>query len=477
MTDRHSVAMTAGMDGTLRGHLVRPDRQEDATFALWYPSQGERRLTALLHTALLPHEGERIVRGNVQILPPYWERAVAAARAAHAGLALLHSHVTDGWQGLSRDDRRAEADNAAAIRAATGFPLVGLTLATEDRTWSARFWTKREGRAFDRRECESVRVVGERLRTSFCDALRPVPERQPQLLRTIDAWGPAVQADLARLRIGVIGAGSVGSIDLEGLARMGIADLMAMDFDSVETHNQDRSLHLKPPDIGLAKVAVHARELPSSATAANFQVSAREESVCEEAGYRAALDADVLFSCVDRPWPRSVLNFIAHAHLVPVIDGGISVSRTPQRLMRGADWRVQVATHGHRCLECSGQFDAGFVAADREGHLDDPRYIERLPEDHVLRANENVFAFSAAVASLELLQLIQLVAAPGGVGARWTHNYHFPSGIDDLDGGPCEAWCVYPTLEARGDRAGHPGTGRHPVAEFARAKRRQAEPS
>jgi molybdopterin-synthase adenylyltransferase len=66
-----------------------------------------------------------------------------------------------------------------------------------------------------------------------------------------------------RLRVGIVGAGSVGSIIAEALARIGVANIILIDFDSIENINLDRSLHANRLDALLmrSKVQVLAREL------------------------------------------------------------------------------------------------------------------------------------------------------------------------------------------------------------------------
>src|SRR5437868_6595723 len=133
----YSVALSSALHKQAMDHLIRIDGQEDLCFALWYPSHGQGRMTALIHTLLLPRDNEREVHGNVSFLPAYFERAIEEALVANADVALLHSHGGPGWQGMSPDDVAAEQGHTAAIKGATGLPLVGLTLGT-DGAWSAR---------------------------------------------------------------------------------------------------------------------------------------------------------------------------------------------------------------------------------------------------------------------------------------------------------------------------------------------------
>ncbi len=471
----HSVALAATTHEKLARHLLRADGQEDLCFALWFPSNGRSRVTALLWRPILPKNGERLVHGNASFLPGFFERALGDAIQAGARLAFIHSHPGPGWQGMSKDDVKAELGIAAATFAATGLPLVGLTLGN-DGAWSARFWEKAAPRTYERRWCTTVRVVGERLAVTFADKLMPPPRLGAEIERTVSAWGEETQASLARLRVGIVGAGSVGTIVAEALARMGVTHIVLIDFDSVEFVNLDRLLHATSADAKLhrPKVACLGTALRRSSTAYRFEVDEIDRSIVEEDGFRAALDCDLLFSCVDRPWPRSALNFIAYAHLIPVVDGGIAIETTKDRKLRRADWRAHIAGPDHRCLECLGQYDPGLVGVEREGLLDDPRYIRGLPENHPVRRNENVFAFSLATASLEVLQMLMMIIAPMGMANAGAQMYHFVPGIfDEPDFRICNEGCPYPELEARGDSTGLIVTGFHGAAEEARRKRRE----
>ena len=380
---RLSVAMTSETERDLRAHLLRPDGQEDLCMVVYRPSTGLTRMTTVLATVILPLEGETAVHGNVSFTGDFVLRAAGEASKAGGGVASVHSHPGGhGWQGMSSYDADAEASYANLVREITGLPLLGVTLAGADGSWSARLWNRGLGVDVRSSDCENVRVVGDRLTVTWNDRLVPRPTIREAQARTVSCWGPRVQADVARLRILVVGAGTLGLDVALRLAATGVQTIGILDFDTLKVINLDRMIGPTWLDVLLkrSKVDVAIRLLRAQATAVPFTAVPIDGSVCEPHILEQALDYDLIFCCVDdHPWPRSVLNAIAYADLIPVIDGGIHVDAFPGGDgMRNATWRSHVLRPGRPCMACNGQLDLGKVHADRENLLDDETYITGL---------------------------------------------------------------------------------------------------
>lgn len=410
---QYSVAMTGAVHATMREHLVRDDGQEDVLAATYLLSTGVRRTTAVVQTVIPPRDGERLVHGNASFTSAYVLRAATEARTRGEGLVLLHSHPRGrGWQGLSATDHDTEADYERVARAYTKMPLLGMTLGGRDDGWSARFWFDDVRPSW----AESVRCVSDKLVVTWNDSLRPAPRPTPSQQRTVSAWGDSVQASIARLRVLIVGTGSVGLDVAQRLAATGLLEVGVMDFDAVEPVNLDRMIGATRLDaaLGRAKVAVAARLMTSAATGNNFRPVVHEVSITDPAGLQAALDYDLIFSCVDRPWPRAVLNQTAYADLIPVIDGGIALDTFADGRLRGGIWRAHTVVPGRPCMVCLGQLDLGELSLDMQGLLDDPTYIAKTGRQ--APAGQNVAALSASVSAALLAQFVSLVAHPGGRG-------------------------------------------------------------
>ena len=418
MTAGASVAMTAATEQELLDRLVRPDGQEDLCLATYRPSTGATRSTALITSVIVPEPGERRVHGNATVTGNYVLRGAGIARAGGCGLVLLHSHPdATRWQPMSAPDRQAEASYANLAREFTGLPLVGITLATGDTTWSARHWNRGVGQDVDCTHATNVRVIGDQLAVSWNDTLAPPPAATDRQVRTVSAWGNRCQADLARRRILVVGAGSVGLDVVVRLAASGVRHLTVMDFDLVEAHNLDRLIGATPRDVDLLRPKIHValRQALASATDAQPIIESSDLSICEPAGLQLALDHDLIFCCVDRHWPRAVLNTLSYSDLIPVIDGGIAIDTFDDGTMRNATWRTHVIRPGRPCMTCNQQLDLGLVQPEKEGLLDDPEYIARMVRSATPRG-QNVATLSASVSAGLLAQYTSFSVGPGGLG-------------------------------------------------------------
>ena len=472
MTRQVSAAMTDTTEQALGGLLVRNDGQEDLCLAVYRPSTGPTRTTALIVSVIPPEPGDRHVHGNATVTADYILRGAEIARQHGGGLVLLHSHPRAClWQPMSGPDRDAESSYANLVREVTGLPFVGMTLATGDATWSARHWNLGTGRNVDCTHAANVRVVGSRLAVSWNDTLTPPPEPTRRQTRTISAWGDRCQADLARRRVLVVGAGSVGLDVVVRLAASGLSRITVMDFDIVEEHNLDRLIGATPRDARLLRPKIHVarRCAVAAATADNPAIEVSDLSVCEPEGLRVALDHDLIFCCVDRPWPRAVLNSLAYTDLIPVIDGGIAIDTRDDATMVNATWRTHVIRPGRPCMSCNRQLDLAQVVPDKQGLLDDPSYIAGAGNSAMAPPAQNVAPLSASVSASLLTQYVSLSAAPAGIGdpgpLQYSLNTHFLDHRDDRT----RQHCQIESDEAAGDNR-LDLTDRHPRAEHERQR-------
>ena len=464
-----SVAMTAASEHDLLDRLVRDDGQEDLCLAAYRPSTGLTRTTALLTAVIPPEPGDRHVHGNVTLTAEYVLRAAEISQTQNSGMALLHSHPgAVHWQPMSGPDRDTESSYSYLAREMTGHPLVGMTLATGDGTWSARHWDAGTGRQPDCSHSTSVRVIGDRLAVSWNDNLRPPPQSTGKQVRTVSSWGEECQADLARRRILVVGAGSIGLDVAVRLAASGICQLTVMDFDLVQLHNLDRLIGANTRDARLMRPKTHVahRESARAATASNFRINLSDNSICDPEGLSLALDHDIIFCAVDSPWARSVLNAMAYSDLIPVIDGGMSIDTFPDGTMRNATWRSHVVRPLRPCMSCNGQLNLPKVALERQGLLENPRYIMGAGQGTEPR-NQNVAPLSISGVAGLLAQYVSFSVAPAGLGDPGPLQYwlssHCLEHLDKVSRPHCPVECE----EALGDQR-TVLTGRHEFAEQQR---------
>lgn len=470
-----SVAMTTTTSDTLRAHLDRSDGQEDICLATYRPSIGATRTSALIRSVITPQPGERQVHGNASIEGDYVLRASAIAHQRGEGLALCHSHPRGrGWQQMSVPDFDAEAAFANLVREITGHPLVGITYAGRDQSWSARHWDLGAGLDVAPSHCDNVRVVGDHLDITWNSQVLRAARTTPMQRRTVSCWGADIHNDVVRRKVLVIGAGSVGLDVAVRLAATGMLEVGVMDFDSVESGNLDRLIGATPTDAALrrAKTEVARRVMQAASTASEPAFSFYEYSICEPDGLAIALDYDLIMSCVDRPWPRLVLNQIAYTDLIPVIDGGISIDVFDDGTgMRNATWRSHVIRPGRPCLVCNGQVDLSEVSLDIQGLLDDSTYIAGA--DRQVGTGQNVAMLSVSAAASLLAQFVSLNVAPGGIGEPGPLQYLLSTHTLEHLETTSQPNCLYELAEAAGGTR-QPLTGRHPAAEVHRTVRTMA---
>lgn len=299
----------------------------------------------------------------------YHERAIECARNHSGGLIRIHTQPG----GV----RESSIDTASAARVYEndrdrlpgGAPFAA-AITNDAGDWSMRVYEPTRDPDDDPEitRADRVRIVGPtpdepalNIRSTGRRDIGPncIDVANDEQDSTIQLWGADGQARLATLRVGVVGCGGVGSILAEHLARLGVGELVFVDFDRLENANFNRAQGARRIDIRQErlKTEVAERVARRSATAENFETQVVDGSVVDQKPEYAAvpdlLDCDLIMSGVDAARPRQVLDVLARAHCIPVIDGGSLLHADDQGVLeKEAKVETAVTGPGWPCFEC-----------------------------------------------------------------------------------------------------------------------------
>ena len=371
-------------------------------------------------------------------------------RANKTGYALIEAHNhRESFPRFSVTDRRGLTEFSKYILSSLPDRPYGATVWGNNTIYGEYFLENGSHEAI-----RSITVLGSRLIqiVSQSDDNR-VDLRN--LKRQLPWFTEEIQRQLGRIRIGIVGNGGTGCQIIVALTCLGCRDFVLIDDDIAEDHSMNRLVTATASDIGELKVVLGERWIRNFAPDANVQIIRSKLQTIKSID--ALKGVDVLFGCGDNDGMRLILNEIALAYNLPLLDLGIEIE-AEDGVVSSAVGRVAVILPEGPCLNCMEQIDwreARFVLGSPE-----ERQFQ-LDRGYVAGMNVTAPAVGplngvvANVAALEFAVLVsgQRVLSPFseydflGTGREKNSQWLAPRRIQPVQG------CIQCSLKGIGDKA------------------------
>lgn len=411
-------------------------------------------------------------RAYRRLSPTFVNERIRHCRDEQLAYLAIHNHSGSTSVGFSEPDLRSHKRGyPALLDIARGVPVGALVLARE--ALAGDIWTP-DG---VRRTIGETVIPGRNLRRIY-----PRPAAAPPAAAAIDdrqvrIYGAAGQALLARLKVGVIGAGGVGLPIISMLARLGVGHIVVIDPDTVEPTNLPRlpesaradarawlrqpgrprvlqalGRRLATPKVRLARrVARRARK--------DITVDALHTDVSDPLAARALLDCDFLFLAADTHLARSVFNALVFGALIPGLQIGSKIALAPDGTVENVFSVVRPVNPDGGCLWCNQlisparlteeTLSAGVRVAQRYAPEND------APAPSVITLNAEGAARAANHFMLSVTGLLCSTEADGDYRRFEARRERVTTELPRRDTS-CPDCGLGPSLRARGDHASLP---------------------
>jgi hypothetical protein len=377
----------------LRAHLFPGDGDEHGAVITAGIAESERGVRLLGRDLFLARDGSDYVpgqRGYRMLTANFVRDHAIYCREENLAYLAVHNHGGYDRVGFSADDLASHERGYPALLDIIGAPVGALVFA--ENAVAGDIWISNNSRT----QLTSARIIGSQIWE-----ITPSPVRTEKRSHTYDRqarlFGDRGQQILSKQKVGIVGAGGVGSLLIEYLSRLGVNHIVIADPQRIETSNIPRVVGSKPSDA----LPWHTHpNRPNWLRRIGMRLSTRKVSIAR----RVALcgnpnmllehiygdfldpkvvsrfkDCDYLFLAADSMQARLLFNAVVHQYLIPGVQVGSKVSVDAKTgAVLNVFSVVRPVSPGQGCLWCNGLISPHRLQEEALSNAErtDQRYVD-----------------------------------------------------------------------------------------------------
>jgi molybdopterin/thiamine biosynthesis adenylyltransferase len=267
--------------------------------------------------------------------------------------------------------------------------------------------------------------------------------------RNIRFFGIKGQERIASTKVTAVGGGGLGCHLVQQLALLGTRDLTVIDSEDLAETDRNRNVCARASDPVPGSWKTDLCERLILAIDPDIRVTKIPETLVSEAAFRAIIEADYVFGCLDSEGARLVLTELSSAYARPYFDLATDITEG-ERLRYGG--RVCFAPGvGIGCLVCRDELDLDEARAELGGpeFRQMTKQIYGMDRELIGEKGPSVVSINGVVASLAVTEFAVLVS---GIRApNVLLKYYGHRGTVVVNNDPPRPDCYY-CCEVRGQR-------------------------
>lgn len=358
-----------------------------------------------------------------------FRKALKRAKEEDLQICLVHSHP-ENLEAFSETDDFHEKELFETLYKRNGFGRPNLSLIiTNNNVLIARACT--ENLVYY--PIDFIRVIGDRYSFHYKNKYTTIPKEE--FHRQQLAFGSTLNADLSKLKIGVVGCGATGSATAHLLARLGVGQIVVIDNDLVERSNLSRlyGATAEDADSGSPKADILSSFI--SKIAIGCRIRKIRDWVGGVKSREALKSCDVIFCCTDDNSGRILLNRFSNFYLIPIIDMGIVIdpSKNGSEQLETLQARITILQPKNTCLMCRNIVDRQLAREEDLKRTNPKGYIRQKEEAYVTGENNPspaVITFTTEAATMAVNEFINRLTGFKKGGPEKHLVRFFDKGVD-----------------------------------------------